>query len=91
MARVQLPKGCYGLEMADGSTYNGKPGGHVDVDDRHAASINTSTNGQLGLVSSTRYLSIGTRVGRRCPACQFHAQAWSTTCPRCGTTTEDAR
>jgi hypothetical protein len=90
VARVQLPTGCFGLEMADGTKYDSsKLGGYVDVDDRHAGSITTSSNGRVGLVSTSRPAVLATRAGRRCPECGFAAQAWTTTCPRCGTQTEE--
>lgn len=89
MARVQLPPGCMGLEMSDGTRYDAKPGGAVDVDDRHARTINRSSNGQLGLISTSRMYALGTRKGRLCTGCHFLAQAWSETCPRCGAPTTE--
>lgn len=87
MSRVELPPGCTGLDMADGTRYSGKPGTSVEVDDRHARAVNASQHRSAGVLSATRYARIGTRTGRRCPACHFAAQAWTQTCPRCGTDT----
>lgn len=82
--RVELPPGCYGLQMADGTQYDAKPGGAVTVEDRHASAIKTSTNGKAGVLSATKAYSLGTKTGRRCEPCGFLGQAWSTSCPRCG-------
>jgi len=86
--RVELPPGCYGLECADGTKYDGKPGGHVDVAARHAAAIRTSQHGRIGMLSASKAYAIGTKGGRRCPRCRFLAQRWADACPRCGTQTE---
>lgn len=88
MARVAVPNNSLGIEMADGTKYDNQ-GGYVDVADHHAPYINTSLNGRQGFLSTTRFTAIGTRRGRRCPGCRFHAQAWSETCPRCNTPTEE--
>lgn len=86
MARVTLPKNSLGIEMADGTKYDNQ-GGYTEVADRHAPYIKKSLNGQQGFLSTTQAISIGTKKGRRCPRCHFHAQAWTTTCPRCSTPT----
>ena len=86
--RVELPPGCYGIETADGTKYDGKPGGHVDVSDRHAAAIRTSQHGRIGMLSASKAYAIGTKGGRRCPRCRFLAQRWADACPRCSTPTE---
>lgn len=88
--RVNLPPGCEGLNMQDGKRYTAaSAGGHVDVEDRHAAAIDRlSTGGDAGLVSGGRFRSfIGTRRGRWCPACSRVWNAWSHECPRCGADT----
>jgi hypothetical protein len=87
-ARVELPKGCYGLECADGTKYTADPGGHIEVSDRHAAAIKTSQHGQIGMLSASKAYHLGTKRGRRCPRCHFLGQAWSVECPRCGTLTQ---
>ncbi|GAA4626887.1 hypothetical protein GCM10023196_036970 [Actinoallomurus vinaceus] len=85
--RVTLPPGCYGLQMGDGTKYTAKPGSTVTVEDRHAGAIKTSTNGRTGVVSATRSYGLATKAGRWCEPCRFLAQAWATTCPRCGGST----
>jgi hypothetical protein len=86
--RVQLPPGCYGLDTADGSKYTGRPGGHVEVSDEHAAALSRSQLGQTGLLSAGTAYALATKGGRRCPGCRFLGQVWSITCPHCGTATE---
>jgi hypothetical protein len=83
--RVYLPPGNSGFTMEDGSHYQSRPGGHVDVEDRHAPAINRMLgNGDAGLLSATGRHFIGTKAGRWCAPCRFLAQGWSTECPRCG-------
>lgn len=86
--RVELPPGCYGLECADGTKYDGKPGTHVEVEDRHAKAIDKSQHAGIGLLRSTRSYRLRTKAGRHCPGCGFSAQGWSLACPRCGADTE---
>jgi hypothetical protein len=74
--------------MTDGTKYAGKPGGHVTVSDEHAPHIRRQTGGDAGLTGHGSFRSfMGTRAGRWCAACRFLAQAWSTSCPRCGAAT----
>ena len=84
--RVNLPPGCSGFTTADGTTYAGKPGGYVNVAERHARDIarNPELGGNAGLVSLSTALSIGTKKGQYCPDCGRMWQAWSATCPKCG-------
>ncbi len=89
--RVELPKGCYGLDVPGGGKYNAtRSGGSVTVSDRDAAKIKKA-NGQSGMLSAGTALTIGTRTGKRCNddndrGCGFLAQGWSISCPRCGST-----
>lgn len=91
--RVEMPPGCYGLEMPDGTKYDGRPGRAVHVDNpAHLAQIGKSFAGQHGVVGSTSVMvAVGTRVGRRCQGagCGFLGQAWSMSCPRCGSNTRE--
>jgi hypothetical protein len=87
--RVQLPPGCESLKFPGSKPYYGKPGGSVVVADEHAAQIRTSGNGQLGIISGRMTAAVGTRAGRWCAPCRFLAQAWSTSCPRCGAETTE--
>lgn len=83
--RVELPKGCYGLDVPGGGRYDAsRSGGHVTVSDADAAKINKA-NGQSGMLRAATALAIGTKRGMRC-SCSFLAQAWATSCPRCGGT-----
>lgn len=86
--KVQLPPGCYGFDCKDGTKYTGRPGGHVDVDDRHAKAIRTGQFGQAGFVSASGAVSFGTRRGQRCRPCNRVWNVWNTSCPRCGAPTE---
>jgi hypothetical protein len=90
--KVQLPPGCYGLKVPGpgGKEYNGRPGGHVTVDDdNHAAMINKSGNAKLGLITGNAGLALATKGGRRCLECNFLGQAWSVICPRCNGNTRE--
>lgn len=87
--RVELPSGCYGLDVPGGGRYNAtRPGGHVTVNDSDARRIKKS-NGESGMLTAGARLTIGTRRGQRCTSqtCGFLAQAWATKCPRCDSPT----
>jgi len=82
--QVQLPPGCRGLTMQDGTRYAGREGGHVTVSDDHAPFVRRQTGGDAGLTGHGSFRSFaGTREGRWCPECRFLANAWSLTCPKC--------
>ena len=85
--KVQLPPGCEGLTMQDGSVYSGRPGGSVTVSDDHARWIH---GGDGALVQASNRVFAGTRNGRWCTACQPPRlwNAWSVSCPRCNAPTE---
>jgi hypothetical protein len=87
MTSVQLPDGCYGLDMANGKQYTAGPGGRVDVDAADAKFIGTSFYGQSGIMRGGPQFSIGTKTGRWCAACKRAWQNWSASCPRCGADT----
>jgi hypothetical protein len=94
MTRVALPRtgkktGCYGLQMQDGTTYDTRPGGTVTVDDRHVNEITSSTNAQLGIISTSMQTSLATKRGRWCPHCTRRWQAWTEICHSCGRVTEE--
>lgn len=91
--RVKLPgepgkPGCVGLQSRDGTVYEGKPGGTVTIDDRHAAEMASSkrTGSDNGLISLKEGWSFGTKTGRLCGRACSRAvwNSWSLTCPRCG-------
>jgi hypothetical protein len=87
--RVNLPPGCEGLNMQDGTRYSGKSGGTVTVEDRHAAAVTKlSTGGDGGLVDGRFKGFLGTKKGRWCGPCRRVWNAWSHSCPRCGGITE---
>jgi hypothetical protein len=91
--RVQLPDGCYGLDMADGKKYTARPGDYVNVSDNHARQIKKSFYGGSGIMRGGEQFVIGTRAGRWCRSCAPARlwNSWNATCPRCGaeTTEED--
>ena len=88
--KIELPPGCYGTEMADGTKYTArKPGGTIDVEEHHARAIDKSQHAGIGLLRSTRTFRLATRNGRHCPQCGFSAQCWTKTCPRCHVGTEE--
>ena len=83
--QVNLPPGCSGFTMADGTQYKGREGGRVTVADSHASYIQRQVGGDAGLVGSAQFREFtGTKDGRWCAACNFLAQRWSVCCPRCG-------
>lgn len=85
--KVQLPPGCYGFDCKDGTKYTGKPGGSVEVSDRHAKAINQGQYGDKGLVSAKGQMSFGTKRGQLCEPCGRLWNAWNKTCPKCATET----
>lgn len=92
MTTVQLPDGCYGLDMANGRQYTAdKPGGKVEVSGRDARFIDTSYygQGQAGIMRGGPQFTIGTRKGRWCEPCRRLWNAWSHLCPRCGAATTE--
>jgi hypothetical protein len=88
---IELPPGCYGMEMPDGREINGKPGSKVDVPDHYVPAIKASTAGVNGILTTDRSFALGTRRGQRCtnPECGFLAQAWAKECPRCESLTQE--
>lgn len=87
--RVQLPPGCYGLSGANGEKKTARAGTSVVVSDETAARIRRGDNAKLGIIRADQPLSFGTKRGRRCTSCRFLGHAWSVTCPRCGSPTEE--
>jgi hypothetical protein len=88
--RVQLPKGCTGLDARDGKRYDAtRPGGSVVIEDRHASQLAASANSNrsTGLLSANQPLSFGTKAGRWCAACRRLWNVWNDSCPRCGGST----
>lgn len=88
-ARVNLPPGCYGLDMADGTRYNANRDGRVLVADRHADAIRAGWYGQAGVMVASEEHRLGTRTTRECRQCTPTRRwnAWNTECPRCGAVT----
>jgi hypothetical protein len=92
VVRVNLPPGCDGLNMEDGTRYSApQSGGTVTVADHHARAIDKlSTGGNAGLVSASFRGHLGTKRGQWCEACARIWNAWNDTCPKCGAgTVED--
>ncbi len=87
---MQLPEGCFGLDMADGTRYSGRPGDVVTVADEHASAINKSWYRQAGVMRGEMTYAIGTRRARVCTTCRPTRKwnLWNTTCPRCGQPTD---
>lgn len=84
MAKVTLPSGCNGLDMADGTKYNADATGRVEMSNKHAKYLKTSWYGQNGVMTDTQSLSFGTKKTKLCVRCKRAWNAWSETCPRCG-------
>lgn len=85
--KVNLPPGCSGFNCADGTRYSGKPGGTVEVADRHAKAINTGAYGQQDFIAAKGALSFGTKNGRWCQTCNRLWNAWNHVCSKCGNET----
>jgi hypothetical protein len=86
--KVQLPPGCSGIDAKDGTKYTAsRPGGQIEVDDRHASAINSGQYGDTGLVSAKGALSFGTKEGKQCPDCGRLWNVWNSSCPKCGVET----
>jgi len=84
MAKVTLPSGCSGLDMADGTKYNADGTGRVEMSSEHAKYLKTSWYGQSGVMADSQSLSFGTKKTKLCTPCKRAWNAWSVTCPRCG-------
>jgi len=82
--RVNLPPGCEGFNMQDGTRYAGKAGGTVEVAERHATAVQKQIGGDAGLAFAGFRGFLGTKKGRWCAACCRMWNAWSHSCPRCG-------
>lgn len=89
--RVNLPPGCDGLNMEDGTRYTApQSGGTVTVADRHAKAVSHLSNaGDGGLVDGRFKGFLGTKKGRWCSGCIRVWNAWNTICPKCGNETEE--
>jgi len=86
--RINMPPGCYGLEMQDGTKYNANRDGQVLVADRHTDAIKRQY-GPTGLLASDESHTLGTKTFRVCPKHPLTRwQAWSESCPKCGSATE---
>jgi hypothetical protein len=83
--RVNLPPGCDGLNMQDGTRYTApRAGGAVTVSDRHAHAITRQARGgDAGLLDGRFKGFLGTKRGRWCRSCRRLWNAWSAACPRC--------
>jgi hypothetical protein len=82
---VELPPGCKGLDMKDGTRYTARRGGgRVQVSDEHACSLQEGQYGSTGLINAKGLIFLGTRRGRMCVPCGNRLwQAWSVLCPKC--------
>jgi hypothetical protein len=85
---IQLPNGCYGLQMPDGKEINSRPGGRVDVPDEYVPLVDGSSAARSGTITTRRGFTLGTREGRWCAPCRFLAQGWSDRCPKCNGPTQ---
>jgi len=70
--------------MEDGTSYRGREGGTLTVEDDHAPYIRRQVGGDAGLTGyGANRTFLGTKGGRFCMTCAFLAQSWSVLCPRC--------
>ncbi len=89
MAKVTLPDGCTGLDMADGTRYDADSRGRVDVDSDHARHVGKSWYGSAGVMAGGERFSFGTKKTRLCRPCKRAWNAWNEACPRCGAQTSE--
>lgn len=88
MPVVNLPPGCKGLQMEDGTRYRaGREGGTVSVSDSHAMAIDRIPgNGTAGLVTGQfrGFTQGGVKNGRWCLTCQPARlwNSWNADCPK---------
>lgn len=86
--KVNLPPGCSGFDAKDGTKYTAsKPGGTVEVSDRHAAALNKSQYAEQDFIKAGAGWSFGTQQGRACAPCGRTWNAWNDVCPKCGAET----
>lgn len=83
MARIAVPKACMGVEMEDGTKYNRKREGFIEVtDDHHLKAVERSIPRQY------HWIGVGGTFfdGKSGPVCDCHRTAWpwEETCPKCG-------
>jgi hypothetical protein len=87
--RVNLPPGCEGFNMEDGTRYATKAGGTVEVAEHHAKAVNRQIGGDAGLAFAGGFRGfLGTKKGRWCALCCRLWNAWNDTCPKCDNPTE---
>ena len=85
---VNLPAGCSGFNMQDGTNYAGRPGGSVTVAEHHAAAIRRQVGGDAGLTGHGSFRTFGgTKNGRWCQPCTRLWNSWNHACPKCGAET----
>lgn len=88
MTRVNLPPGCTGFDAKDGTKYTAnRPGGAVEVSERHAKAIETGQFGGDGnMLTASGAVFVGTQKGRQCTHCANRQvwNVWNLECPRCG-------
>jgi len=86
--KVNLQPGCSGFNMQDGTSYTGRPGGHVTVSDEHAKAIRWNVGGDAGLTGHAGFRQfIGTKNGRWCQPCRRVWNRWNSVCVKCGAET----
>jgi len=85
VARISVPHECLGIEMRDGTKYNRKREGFVEVtNERHLKEVNRSIARNLHWVGVNGTF-FGGDSGPVC-LCRRTAWPWEKTCPNCGRT-----
>lgn len=81
---ITLPRGCTGLNLADGTEYKADRFGrvHVDRDDHQRQILRNPQMRYYDAVDGGVWRIRGSE-GWIC-ACSFSAWPWQTECPRCG-------
>jgi hypothetical protein len=81
---VNLPPGCEGLNLQDGTRYSARKGGAVTVSDEHAAAVARFSGGDAAILDGRFRAFGGTRNGRWCQPCRRLWNAWNDACVKCG-------
>jgi hypothetical protein len=83
-----MAQGCQGVRLQDGTTYDCRPGGTIEVErPDHVAAIQMSPNArQEHLGNGTPRAALGAGLpDNRCPACKHNNFPWASTCAHCDT------
>lgn len=77
-------RGCYGLQMEDGTRYTVSRAGTIDVERKdHLKAIAANGNVDISTNMPTGFQDVDDD-GKWCSTCNFHGWRFQIECPRCG-------